>query len=214
MLWAFIVLFLVRPIRFIANRHLATMRMCVLFDALLGCKANISLQLRKTPSWEMINRAKADLPINSRTVKIHNLKLLAFHFEQTNASCDHECSGISLQTIVIVNFIEVIVCMRSFTNCHINTKFTCIKDYNLSTHNFPITHRGIRFALAPFLIIVISQRLPSIDEEETKNTSVNSFSISFFLFPENRLDYNISCVPRCPRANESTSFCCLCNSRQ
>lgn len=83
----------------------------------------------------------------------------------------------------IVNFIEVIV--RSFTNCHINTKFTCIKDYNLSTHNFPITHRGIRFALAPFLIIVISQRIAGRSRSaivgEAKNKSVDSFwFLSFF----------------------------------
>lgn len=99
------------------------------------------------------------------------------------------------------------MCMRSFTNCHINTAFTCIKDYNLSTHNFPITHRGIRFALAPFLIIVISQPFQhrAEDEQQIGQFFLISFVRFFFSSRKSNRDYNISCFPEvsvCKRVNK------------
>lgn len=108
--------------------------------------------------------------------------------------------------------------MRSFTNCHINTKFTCIKDYNLSTHNFPITpDRSIRFALAPVLIMVISQRYcralshwasstrEKEDDEEQK--SVNSFRFHSHLLFKSHIDNN-SCGARCVRKRVIEACAC------
>lgn len=71
-------------------------------------KANTSLRMRKT-QWTV---PKADSLINSRTVKIHNLNLLAFDFVLTVAAARMPANEFSLNYINFIWSVAVISCVR------------------------------------------------------------------------------------------------------